>query len=67
MKQQAGRSTKKTIESQKVPLRKDKLFQRKIILLAIILLLFILLILDKELGLFVKIFGDRNIQFKLPW
>jgi len=67
MKQKPGQSKKNPIGNNKVPLRKDKLFRRKIILLAIILFLFIILILDKEYGLLTKIFGDRTIQFKLPW
>jgi len=67
MKQKPGKSIKIPTGTHKVPLRKDKLFRRKIILLAIILFLFIILILDKEYGLLTKIFGDRSIQFKLPW
>ena len=49
------------------PLDVKKLFKRKMILLAIILFLFILLILDKEFGLFQKIFGDRVISFRKFW
>jgi len=67
MKRKPGQSIKNPTGTPQVPLRKDKLFRRKIILLAIILFLFSLLILDKEYGLLTKIFGDRNIQFKLPW
>jgi hypothetical protein len=67
MKQKSGQSMKNPAGHLKVPLRKEKLFHRKIILLSIILFLFIILILDKEHGFFTKIFGDRTIQFKLPW
>jgi hypothetical protein len=67
MKKKPGQSIKKPTGNNKVPLRKDKLFRRKIILLSIILFLFIILILDKEYQLLTKIFGDRTIQFKLPW
>ncbi len=58
---------KNTQKPGNAPLDVKKLFKRKMILLAIILFLFILLILDKEYGLFQKIFGDRVISFRKFW